>query len=162
MAAATCPIPLPPGSANGTFFGPNRPSLFPTLDDLSGNDLLDGQIITELRNTQCTNGISFDSLLASLQTNYPESDWTDTLLSGRLSLGRKRGRFCLANNGTYVIRKNMVQLDFKNIKFQGLSNLIIKVYDNRTTVADNHGGVYKGFLPICGQATCGTGRFQFT
>lgn len=155
--ANSCPIPLPPGSDGGSFFGTNPPLPFPDreLSQLSGNDLLDGQIIVELSNTRCLSGLSFETLLDRLENNYSESFWTSALLQQRLTLGRRQGRFCLAANNSWVLRNDMVTLNYNNQKFQGLTSNIVRVPIFQTTVADTFSGVYQGNLPICGNAVCG-------
>ncbi len=152
-----CPIQIPIGSNGGSFFGTNPGLPFPDreLSQLSGNDLLDGQIIVELSATRCLSGLSFDTLLDRLENNYPESLWTSALLQQRLTLGRRQGRFCLAGNNTWVLRNDMVTLNYNNQKFQGLTSNIVRVPICQTTVADTFTGVYQGNLPICGNAVCG-------
>ena len=152
-----CPVPMPIGSDGGSFFGSNPPLPFPDreLSQLSGNDLLDGQIITELAGTRCLSGISFDTLLDRLQNDYPQSMWTSALLQQRLTLGRRQGRFCLAANNTWVLRDDMVKVNYNNQKFQGLTSDIMRVPICQTTVADTFSGVYQGNLPNCGNVFCG-------
>lgn len=152
-----CPIPQPPGADGGTFFGMNQGLPFPDkeLSQLSGNDLLDGQIITELAGTRCLNGLSFDTLLDRLQNDYPQSMWTSALLQQRLNLGRRQGRFCLAANNTWVLRDDMVKVNYNNQKFQGLTSDIMRVPICQTTVTNTFTGAYEGNLPACNGILCG-------
>lgn len=157
MAVTPCPIPLPPGSDGGTFFGPNQPLPFPdrTLAELFGDDRLDGEIIVVLQNTKCLNGMPFDTLLDNLQSRFPGSFWTQSLLQSRLTEGRRRGRFCLAGNNTWVLRSDMVNVNYNNQKFQGLTKNIDRVPITQTTVVSVHDAAYKGNLPVCGSGICG-------
>ncbi len=155
--ATTCPIPIPFGSDGGTFAGPNQPLPFPdrTLDQLFGNNRLDGEIIITISGTSCLNGVPFDTLLDRLQNAYVESMWTSTLLQQRLALGRRQGRFCLAGNNTWVLRDDMVKVNYNNQKFQGLTTAIESIPIFQTTVVSLDNGTYSGNLPICGNVFCG-------
>lgn len=160
MAVASttpCPIPQPPGSVNGSYYGNNPPVPSPdySLDDLFGNDLLDGQIIIQLSGTYCLHGSSFDTLLDRLQAAYPDSLWDATLLQRRLLAGKRAGRFCLAGNNTWVVNNNMVSLNFYNQRFQNLIEQITKIPTCQTTIATTFNGVYRGDQPRCGELTCG-------
>ncbi len=159
MAAATppCPIPQPPGSANGTAFGPNQPLPFPdrSLDQLTGIHRLDGEIVVQLAGTQCLSGLSEADLLSRLQSAYPESAWNMALLSARLTAGRRQGRFCQAGNSLWVLRNDMVHVNAANQIFQGLVPSIDRVPICQTTVSGVVSGAYRGDLPLCGQSTCG-------
>ena len=152
-----CPVPAQPGSVDGTAFGPDPGLPFPdrTLSQLSGDDQLDGQIIVQLDGTRCLNGINNQTLLGRLQNTYPESMWTQTLLNKRLTAGRRQGRFCQAANNTWVLRDDMVIINYINQKFQGLSNQIIQVPVQQTTVAGSESGAYSGDLPCPGSAFSG-------
>ena len=152
-----CPIPRPVGQINGSFFGNHPPVPLPdfTLADFTGNNLLDGQIVVQLANTRCLSGLTFTQLLGRLQSNYPNQNWTSQLLNERLTQGIRRGRVCLSAANTYVLKKNMVQLNYNNQKFQNLADQIIKEPICQTTVTSNYIGTYEGNLPICGNNTCG-------
>lgn len=147
-----CPFPQPPGSINGTAFGP-QPLPFPdrTLEQLQGVNRLDGEIIVQLAGTQCLQGVSFNVLLARLMMTYPASDWTAQLLQERLTIGRKRGRFCLAATNTWVLNNMMVQNNYVNQKFQGLVTSIDRVPIFNTVVQTIHNGVFDGArnAPLC-------------
>lgn len=155
--ATVCPIPIPIGSDGGTAQGRNQPLPFPdrTLNELFGNDRLDGEIIVQLSGTRCLHGVTFDTLLSNLENNYPESAWTSNLLQQRLTLGRKQGRFCLAGNQSWVLRSNMVTLNYVNQKFQGLTKTISRVPIFQTTVVSLNNSTYEGNLPVSGSAVCG-------
>jgi hypothetical protein len=90
----------------------------------SRNTLLDAQIIQTLSGTSCSFGLTQQMLLNRLQTNFPNSDWTAEELSQRLQIGRRRGRFCLNANQTYVINDNMIALNPSNRVFQSLASQI--------------------------------------
>lgn len=158
--ATTCPIFQPPGASNGTYYGTNQPLPFPdrTLNELSGNDRLDGEIIVELSGTSCLNGLPFDTLLSRLQNDYPDSMWTPSLLQQQLKLGRRQGRFCLAGNNTWVLRSDMVTINYNNQKFQGLTKSIIGIPIFQTTVVGNINGTYDGDEPSNGNVLCGIPR----
>ena len=155
-----CPIPLPSGIDGGTVFGRNRPLPFPdlTLGQLSGVDLLDGQIIIQLQNTRCTRGISQSALLRLLQNTYPQTNWNSNLLQRRLLIGKRRGRFCQAGNSLWVLRSDMVHVNYQNQKFQGLTSSIERIPIRQTAVAKTFTGVYDGNLPDCRSILCGVPR----
>ena len=143
-----CPIPPPVGSVDGTAQGSIlRPIRFPgdlRLNQLTGNDYLDGQIIIQLAGTMCQNGLSVDVLLSRLQAADPDTDWTMALLESRLRVGAREGRFCQNANGTWVLNDNMVQLNVYNRKFQGLTTAITPYRIFQTTVAGDATGTYSG------------------
>ena len=153
----TCPVKIPIGSDGGTFFGTNQPLPFPdkTLGQLSGDDRLDGEIIVELAGTSCLNGLSFDTLLSRLQNDYPNSMWTAPLLQRRLNLGRRQGRFCRSANNTWVLRGDMVIINYNNQKFQGLTKSIESIPIFQTTVTGVVSGAYQGNEPSGNNILCG-------
>lgn len=149
--AVGCPVPKPIGSDGGTFFGPDAPLPFPDrpLALLFGNNRLDGEIIVQLSGTRCLNGLSFETLLDRLQNAYPESMWTPALLQQRLTLGRRQGRFCLAATNSWVLRDDMVIVNYNNQKFQGLVDDIMRVPICQTTVSSLDNGTYSGnYRPV--------------
>jgi hypothetical protein len=143
-----CPIPLPVGSVDGTAQGNIlRPIRFPgdlRLDELTGNDFLDGQIIIQLSGTMCLNGLSVDVLLSRLQAADPDTGWTMELLASRLRVGAREGRFCQNVNRTWVLNDNMVKLNVYNRKFQGLTTAITPYRIFQTTVSGVATGAYIG------------------
>jgi len=146
-----CPIPLPVGSVDGTYNGSiARPiSTDPTLDQLTGTDMLDGQIIIQLSGRFCQFGLTPEMLLSQLETAYPDTLWSPELLQQRLRVGVSQGRFCENANGTYVLNPNMVFLNPYNQRFQGLVNDVDRLTICQTTVSGNTSGAYRGDEMCC-------------
>lgn len=100
----------------------------------SRTTLLDAQIIQTLSGTSCTNGLTQATLLARLQANFPNSGWTANELAQRLQVGRRRGRFCLNANQTYVLNNNMIAVNPSNRVFQSLASQIKQFNLQRTSI----------------------------
>jgi hypothetical protein len=69
--------------------------------------------------------------------------------------GRRQGRFCLAGTNSWVLRNDMVKVNYTNQKYQGLVNSIDRVPIRQTTIASQDNGVYQGNLAACGSLLCG-------
>ncbi len=80
------------------------------------------------------------------------------MLQRRLLIGKRRGRFCQAGNMLWVLRTDMVQVNYQNQKFQGLASSIARVPICQTTVAKTFTGVYDGNLPAFRSVLCGVPR----
>ena len=69
-------------------------------------------------------GVSFDALLAFLQTLYPLSGWDATLLDSTLSTGQRRGIFKQFPLDVWYLNAGMALVNPVNIVFQPTSSRI--------------------------------------
>lgn len=98
---------------------------------------LNGEIITILSEsgalwTCCGpngNGVEFADLLDSLQTRYPTSQWTSTLLGSTLLTGQKEARYKENPADTYYLNPFMIKLNVQNAKYQVYSDYICDAPD---------------------------------
>lgn len=104
------------------------------------------QLITQV----CALGSPTSSqILTSLQSAYPATTWTTSVLANYIDTSLQQGRLEIASSTPvrrYRINIRMVQVFPQNIKYQNLCSSIQKLYPCQTIST----GSYAGFLgPSC-------------
>ena len=80
------------------------------------------------------NGVSFNDLLISLESEYPEASWTQLLVLLATNYGRKRGLYVVQGDLIYI-NINMALVNPSNQKYQNECSVIKKKYNCTTTVS---------------------------
>jgi hypothetical protein len=156
MLPLACPIPLPPGSINGTAFGPQDCiTIEEILSELSPIQQIDGRIIIVMQETTIGNGMTPDAILTALETRFPNTnDWTIELVTSRLLVGKRAGRFQLNRFGVWYILSNMAQLNVVNNVFTFLVPTLLRNPSCITSVSTTFNGYFSGINSFDAGGSC--------
>lgn len=69
-------------------------------------------------------GLSTQQLLAGLQSRFPDTGWTETLLSSVLVSGQRQGRIKQLPEDTWYLNTNMLRVNPANAIYQRASSAI--------------------------------------
>lgn len=142
------PVPLPPGSVDGTYFGPqNRPTVNQKIKKLpTVAQRYDAKIIVVMKNTNLTNSMSVSAIFTKLQEQFPNTPWTLELLNYRLNLGLREARFQKNRKNLWSIINKMAYYNYPNHVFATIVSTVEPLPCQTTSTVSVYNGYYGGYL----------------
>ena len=99
-------------------------------------------------------GLTTNTLLNRLQTQFPDADWTEQLLQQNVEQGIQRGLYtygCPTTQGEprVALSQNGIQRHPQNAQFSGICNWVKPLECKLGTQTSNYNSVYSGNEACC-------------